>query len=105
PARPLLPARRFHQLGPAAIEFGVIAFAEAVIADGGAERRIEALTAEPHLGVYRDAAGHHPAAGLGAFLPIIHVVLLEGAAGAEAADAGQLEAALYVRRRRLGRQS
>ena len=55
----------------------VVAFAHAELAGPAAEFRIEPVMAEPHLGVERHAAGDDAAAGLGALLPIVHVVLLE----------------------------
>src|SRR5438045_9640859 len=79
----------------------MVALAKTGIACPGAERCIEALVAEPHLIVHRHAARRDPAAGLGAFLPIVHIVLLEGAAGAEAAHPGQPERLLDFSRRRF----
>src|SRR5437763_15529561 len=70
---------RRHQLGPAAVERAVIALAEARIAGPGAEPFVEALAAQAHLRVERHPAGDDAATGLRAFLPIVHVVLLEGA--------------------------
>src|SRR5580765_3030081 len=76
--RQLGPVRRRHQLRPAPIETPVVALAHAKLAGPGPELRIEPLVTEAHLRVERHAARHHAAAGLGAFLPIVHVVLLEG---------------------------
>src|SRR4051794_14904301 len=97
----LAPVFGRHYLGPAPVKLPVVAFAETGIARPGAERRIEALTTEPHLVVDRHAARRDPAAGLGAFLPIVHIVLLEGAGRAETAYAGQAERLLDVARGRL----
>jgi hypothetical protein len=96
--RQSVPAVGSHQLGPPVVKLPVVAFAEAMIAGPGAERGIEALVAEPHLVVDRDTPGHHAAAGLGAFLPIVHVVLLERAGRAEAAHAGEAEGILDLLR-------
>src|SRR6516225_9961581 len=85
------PAVTSHQLGPAAVELPMIAFAKAGIAGPGAERRIEALVPEPHLIVYRQTPRGNATTGLGAFLPVVHVVLLKGAGRAEAANAGEAE--------------
>src|SRR5262245_27456952 len=97
--RQVAPAGSVHQLRPAAVERPMVALAEAGIADRGAEGGIEALVPEPHLVVDRHAPGHDAAAGLRAFLPIIHIVLLEGSGGAETAHPRQPERLLYFRRR------
>src|ERR1700724_2169549 len=76
-----------ERLRPAAVKLAGVALAEAVIPRPGAERRIEACAAEPHLVVDRHAARCDAAAGLGALLPIVHVVLLEGAGRTETAHA------------------
>src|SRR5215475_1989736 len=95
------PARGVHQFRPAAVKLPMIALAEAGIARPGAERGIEALMPEPHLIVDRHAPRHDAAAGLRAFLPIVHVVLLEGSGRAEAAHPRQPERVLHFRRRGL----
>src|SRR4030095_9520053 len=99
--RQLAPICRRHHLGPAPVKLPVVALAETGITRPGAERRIKALAAEPHLVVDRHAARCDAAAGLGAFLPIVHVVLLEGAGRAETAHAGEPERLLDLARRRL----
>src|SRR4051812_33113640 len=99
--RQLAPVFGRHHLGPGPIKLAVVALAETGIARPGAERRIEALAAEPHLVVDRHAARRDPTAGLGAFLPIIHVVLLEGAGRAETAYAGEAERLFDLARGRL----
>src|SRR6266404_3877584 len=99
--RQLAPVFRRHDFSPAPIELPVIALAETGIARPGAERRIEALATEPHLVVDRHAARRNTTAGLGAFLPVVHVVLLEGAGRAEAAHAGEAERLFDVARSRL----
>src|SRR4029077_1738147 len=89
--RQFAPVCRCHRLGPAPVKLPVVALAETGIARPGAKRRIEALVAEPHLVVDRHATRRDATAGLGAFLPIVHVVLLEGARRAETAYAGEPE--------------
>src|SRR5437667_1660367 len=96
--RHLGPAVCFHQLGPAAIELAVIALAHAEIAGPGFEVLIEALMPQAHLRIHRHAPRDHAATGAGAFLPIVHIVLLEGAGRAEAAHSGQPDRLLDVRR-------
>ena len=56
---------------------------------------------ETHLRVQWHAAGHDAAAGLRAFLPIVHVVLLKRVPRAEAAHAGQPNRLFDVIGRRL----
>src|SRR5579864_8035288 len=92
------PALCRDQIGPAAIELAMVRFAHAIFTGPAAERRIEALVPEPHLGVERHLPRHHAAAGAGAFLPIVHVVLLEGAGRAEAAHSGEADRFLDMRR-------
>src|SRR5207248_8959987 len=82
------PALGFHQLGPAAIEPAVIAFAVAIIAGPGVQRLVEALATEAHLVIQILAPGDRAAGGLGAALPIVHIVLLEGARRAEHSHPG-----------------
>src|SRR5437588_522161 len=96
-ARHLGPALGFHQLRPAAVELTVIALAHAEIAGPGLEAFVEALMPQTHLRVHRHATRNHAAAGAGAFLPIVHVILLEGAGRTETAHPGQAD------RLRLGR--
>src|SRR5438093_6054182 len=82
-------SRMAHELRPAAIELAVIALAHAVVAGPGVEALIEPLVAEPHLGVQVGSPRHDAATAARAFLPVVHVVLLERARGAEASHAGQ----------------
>jgi hypothetical protein len=72
----------------------MIAFAKAGIAGPGAKRRVEALVAQPHLIVHRHTSRDGAAAGLGAFLPVVHIVLLE--------RVGRLKARTPANRSRLG---
>src|SRR5437879_4556743 len=95
PIPQVAPARGVHQLRPAAVKLPVVALAEAGIAGTGAEGGIEVLVPEPHLIVDRQAPRHDAAAGLRAFLPIVHVVLLESSGRAEAAHSGQPECVLH----------
>src|SRR5258708_666515 len=88
---------RCHQLSPAAVEAAVGPLAVAVVAGDRAEIRVEAFAPGAHLVVERLPARHDAAAGLGAALPIVHVVLLEGAARAENAGAGQTDRLLDLR--------
>src|SRR4051794_18562896 len=91
------PVRGLHQLGPAPIELAVVALAEPIVADPCTERRIEAVVPKPHLRVERHAPRHRAAARLGAFLPVVHVVLLERAGRAKAPDAGLTDRPLDLR--------
>src|SRR5207248_50111 len=77
-----------HHPGPAPIELPMVALADAQIAGRGVEVLVVALVTQPHLVVQRHAPRDHAAAGARAFLPIVHVVLLEGSRRAEAAHAG-----------------
>src|SRR5580700_2378546 len=61
----------------------MIEFAVAMVAGPGVEIRVEALVPEPHLVAQFEAPRDRAACGLGAALPIVHVVLLEGARWAE----------------------
>src|SRR4030088_2738868 len=88
------PAFGFHQLGPAAIEPAMGAFAVAMVA-------VEALAAEAHLVIEGLAPGDRAAGRLGAALPIVHVVLLEGAGRTEHPYPGHPDRLLDMRRRRL----
>src|SRR5262245_28256953 len=87
-ARHCVPALGLHQLRPTAIELPVVALAKAAITGPGAKRGIKAFTPEPHLIVDWQTPRDNATAGLGAFLPIIHVVLLKGAGRAKAANPG-----------------
>src|ERR1700738_756294 len=78
-----------HQLRPAPIELAVIALAHAEIAGPGLEVRVETLVPQAHLRVHCQSPRDDAATGAGAFLPVVHVVLLEGAGGAEASYSGQ----------------
>src|ERR1043166_2792118 len=95
------PAIRSHQLRPAAIKAAVVAFAVAVIAGPGAERLVKALVPQAHFVIQGLASGDRAARGLGAALPIVHVVLLEGARRAEHPHPGGPDRFLDMRRRRL----
>src|ERR1700756_4337076 len=67
----------------------MVAFAEAVVAGPCPEILVEMLVSEPHLVTQKSASGRHAPPGLSAALPIVHVVLLEGARGAKHPHAGQ----------------
>src|SRR5581483_4229984 len=95
------PVGRPHQFGPAAVKLAVVALAERGVAGPAAEGRVECLAPQAHLVVDRHLAGHDAAAGLGAFLPVVHVVLLERAGRAETAHPRQAERLLDLARRRL----
>src|SRR5437879_7413997 len=92
------PAFGFHQLSPAPVELAMVALAHAEIAGPGVETLIEPLVSEPHLRIQEGPPGYHAAAGAGAFLPIVHVVLLEGPGRAEATHSGHPDRFLDVRR-------
>src|SRR5712671_2013112 len=85
------PAVGGEQLRPAAIELAMVALADAMVAGPGVEARVEVFVTHAHLRVDRHVTCHDPAAGLGAFLPIVHIVLLEGAGRAEAAYPGEAD--------------
>ena len=76
----------------------MVALADAQIAGRGVEVLVVALVTQPHLVVQRHAPRDDAAAGARAFLPIVHVVLLEGSRRAEAAHAGHPDRLLDVRR-------
>src|SRR5436190_13797017 len=95
------PALGFHQLGPAAIEPAMVAFAVAIIARPGVQRLVEALATEAHLVIQILAPGDRTAGGLGAALPIVHIVLLEGARWTEHPNPGHPDRLLDMRRRRF----
>src|SRR6516164_11759879 len=61
----------------------MVALAHAEIAGPGIEVRIEALMSEPHLRVQESSPRHRSATGAGAFLPVVHVVLLQAAGRAD----------------------
>src|SRR6516225_8866630 len=88
-ARHVGPALSLHQLGPAPVKLPMIALTHTKIACPSFEALIETLVAQSHLGVHCQTACDGTAAGLGAFLPIVHVVLLERAGRAEAAYSRQ----------------
>src|SRR6516162_3197556 len=75
----------------------MVALAHAEIAGPGVETLVKALVPKPHLRVNRHAPRNHPATSAGAFLPVVHVVLLESARRAEAAHPGQAQRLLDVR--------
>src|SRR5205085_2117636 len=95
------PALGFHQLGPAAIEPAMVALAVAVVARPGLQIGVEALVSEAHLVIQSLAPGNGAACRLGAALPVIHVVLLEGPRRAEHPNSGDPDRLLDMRRRRL----
>ena len=64
----------------------MVALAEAGVAGPGLQVFVEPLVPQSHLHVEFNPPGNDPPAGLGAFLPMVHVVLLEGARRAEALD-------------------
>src|SRR5436190_373661 len=99
--RGFCPALGFHQLSPAAIEAAVIALAVAMVAGPGAERLVKALVPKAHLVIQSLAPGDRAAGGLGAALPIVHIVLLEGARRTEHPHPGHPDRLLDMRRRRL----
>ena len=70
---------RSHELDPALVEVPMVAFAQAIFTGPGAELLVVSFVPEPHLIVQWVAPRHHPPAGLGTCLPVVHVVLLEGA--------------------------
>src|ERR1700730_14498335 len=87
-----------QELRPAPIELAVVALADARLAGPGVEAFIEAVVTHAHLRVDRHVTRDDSAAGLGALLPIVHVVLLEGAGRAEAAHPGEPDRLLHLRR-------
>src|SRR5439155_26210283 len=96
-ARHLGPALGFHQLRPAPVELAMIALAHAEIAGPGFEAFVEPLMPQTHLRVHGHATRDHAAAGAGALLPIVHVVLLECAGRAETANTGKADRFLDMR--------
>src|SRR5438067_12550261 len=95
------PAVGREQLRPAPVELAMVALADAPVAGPGVEAGVEPLMPHAHLRVDRHAPRHDAAAGLGAFLPIVHVVLFESAGRAEAAHPGETDRLLDLGRRRL----
>src|SRR5271155_345707 len=89
-----------HQLRPAPIEPTMVAFAVAVVAGDGAEIRLKPLASEPHRVVQRMAPRDDASAGLGAALPIVHVVLLKRAARSEHPGPGEADRLLDLGWRR-----
>src|SRR6516162_2451567 len=87
--RQLGPALRRHQLRPAAIKAAMVDFAVPIVAGPGFEVVVEALVTEPHFVAQDMAPGDRTASGLGAALPIVHVVLLERAGRTEHPHPGQ----------------
>src|ERR1700736_5491201 len=100
-ARYVGPAFGLHQLRPAPVELAVVALAHAEITGPGVETLVEPLVSQPHLRIQESPPGYDAAASARALLPIVHVILLEGAGRAEAAHAGQPDGFLDVRWRRL----
>src|SRR5215469_7484973 len=90
-----------HQLRPTPIEPTVVALAVAVIAGQCPELLVEALVPKSHFVAEGVAPGDHAASGLGATLPIVHIVLLESTRGTEAPHSGQPERFLDLRRGHL----
>src|SRR5262245_46259100 len=97
-ARHLGPAWRLHQLRPARVKLAMIALAHAEIAGPGLEAFVETLMPQTHLRIHGHATRDYAAAGAGAFLPIVHVILLKCAGRAEPADTGQADRFLDMRR-------
>jgi len=79
----------------------MVRLAEAVLARAGAELVVEALAPEAHLEVQWIAARHHAASGTRALLPVVHVVLLEHARGAEHARPDASNGVFHLGRRGL----
>src|SRR6516164_9487241 len=85
------PAFGGHQLRPAAVKAAMIAFTVTVVAGHCSKVLLETLATEAHLVIQRITASDHAASGLGAALPVVHVVLLKGPRRAENARASQAE--------------
>src|SRR5712691_9425859 len=79
----------------------MVGFAVAVFAGQRPEIRVETLVSQAHSVVQGMAPCNDTAAGLGAALPIVHVVLLERAGRAENAHSGEADRFLDFGRRRL----
>src|SRR6516225_6008146 len=92
------PALGRHQLRLASIELPMIALAHAEIAGPGIEVRVEPLMPEPHLRVQERSSRHRSATGASTFLPVVHIVLLDGTGGAEPPHTGQPDRLLDLRR-------
>src|SRR6516225_4882602 len=90
-ARHLSPAVGLHQLRPPPIKLPMIAFADAKVAGPSIEVLAKALVPEAHLRVRRHPPRSEAPTGAGAFLPVVHVVLLEGAGRAEPPHSGQAQ--------------
>ena len=54
---------------------------------------------QPHLVVQHLAAGNGAAAGLGAFLPVVHIILLKSSRRTEPANGGEPDLLFHLRRR------
>src|SRR5205823_2388124 len=80
-----------HQLQPALIEVAMIVFAAAPVAGPAPHLFVEAVVPQPHSGIQHDALCHLAAGAACAFLPVVHVVLLEYARWTEHQDARQAE--------------
>src|ERR1700746_512172 len=100
-ARYFRPALGPHQLRPTAIELTMVAFAHTEITGPSVETLVEPLMPQSHLGVDGKLPRHHATTGLRALLPVVHIVLFEGARRAETPYAGQPYRLLDVGRRRL----
>src|SRR6516162_2942942 len=79
----------------------MVAFTVAVVAGHCPEILVKTLAAEAHLIIERVAAGDHAAPGLGAALPVVHIVLLKGTCRTEGPRSGQPERILDLWGRRL----
>src|SRR5258708_13908895 len=79
----------------------MVALAHAKLTSPTLEPLVEPLVPQSHLRVQHGPPRHHAATGARALLPIVHVVLLEGAGRAEAPDAGQSDRFLDMWRRRF----
>ena len=83
-----------HEFGPATVEVALAYFAYGKITGPSSQVFVEPLPAHAHLIVQVQPAGNYSAAGLGAGLPVVHVVLLKVARRAEAAHRGQAQRVL-----------
>ena len=76
----------------------MVALAHAEVAGPGIEVRVEALMPEPHLHVQEHTPRHRAAAAARAFLPVVRIVLLEGAGRAEPSHARKSDRLFDMRR-------
>src|SRR5262249_23746135 len=78
-----------HQPSPTPVDPPVVDFAVAIVPGPGFQIFVEMLVAQAHLVAEEVAPGHRAPSGLGATLPIVHVVLLECAGRAKHPHPGQ----------------